>query len=199
MATATLVRPGRSTRTAGRWRFTTDEYYRLWETGFFPEEARTELIGGVIYEMPVPGHEHVFSTTYLTTLLARNTPTSMFVGSQSPLVLSDDTVVQPDVMIIHGEAMAEPRRMTAPDVLLVVEIVFSTEYHDRRRKLPRYARTLVPEVWLVLVARERIEVHREPVDGVYTSVTAHERGDVVSPAAAPDLVLAVADVLGKRG
>lgn len=199
MATATLARPGRSTRTAGRWRFTADEYFRMWAQDFFPEEARTELIGGVIYEMPFPGYEHAFATTYLTTLLARHTPTSMFVASQSPLVLSDDTVVQPDVMIIRGQAMAEPRRMAAPDVLLVVEVVFTTEHHDRRRKLPRYARTLVPEVWLVLVACERIEVHRAPVDGVYTSVTDHERGDVVSPAAAPDLVLAVADVLGRRG
>lgn len=199
MATAMLTAARRPARATGRWRFTTDEYYRLWETGIFPEEARTELIGGVIYEMPVPGYEHVFSTTYLTTLLARNTPPSMFVGSQSPLVLGDDTVVQPDVMIMRSEAMAEPRRVTAADVLLVVEVVFTTEQHDRRRKLPRYARTRVPEVWLVLVAEERIEVHRDPVDGIYTTVNTYEVGETVSPFAAPGVELEVGEVLGKKG
>lgn len=199
MATATLAPPRRTTRTSGRWRFTADGYRRMWAEGIFPEEARTELVGGVIYEMPVPGFEHVFSTTYLTTLLARHTPESLFVASQSPLVLGDDTVVQPDVTIVRGAAMAEPRHMTAADVLLAVEVVFTSEQHDRRRKLPRYARALVPEVWLVLVARQRIEVHRDPKGGAYASVTVHELGDTVSPAAAPDLALAVADVLGKRG
>ena len=192
------ARPLRMPTTTRRWRFSAEAYNRMGALGIIPEDARTELIGGVIYEMAPIGDGHAFSSTYLNTLLARHTPPDVFVAMQNPLRLSDDTIVQPDVMIVRGEAMATVRAITAPDALLVIEVADSSERHDRRRKLPRYARTGVPEVWLVLVARGQIEVYRTPGPGGYAEVATFEGEDVVASAAVPEIALTVAEVLGKR-
>ena len=187
-----------STRAPGRWRFATDACSRQGARGFVADEARTEPVDGTVPELPVIGPSPAFAIAFLSTILARGTPTSMRVASRRPLVLDDDTVVQPGVMIIRGNAMAPTHRVSAADVLLVVEVVDPTEHHDRGPMLPRYARTLVPEVWLVLVAHGRIDVHREPLDGIYATVSTYEIGDALSPFAAPGIEVEVAEVFGTR-
>lgn len=197
MALAPMTKPLRLPSTVRRWRFTADAYTRLAALEILPEDVRTELIGGVIYQMAPIGDGHAFSTAYLNTLLARQSPQDVFVAMQNPLRLSDDTVVQPDVMIIRGEAMATVRTINAPDVRLVIEVADTSERHDRRRKLPRYARTGVPEVWLVLVARRQIEVHRAPGPDGYAEVAVFAGDDIVASAAVPEIALTVAEVLGQ--
>ena len=68
--------------------------------------------------------------------------------------------------------LMEPR-----DALLVVEVMDSSVYRDRRVKLPLYARARVPEVWLV-------------------DVSVAARVEQIAPRAFPDVSLAVTDLVG---
>jgi Uma2 family endonuclease len=54
----------------------------------------------------------------------------------------------------------------------------------------------VPEVWLVDLEQERIEVYRRPEEGEYAEVTRCERGSLVTPEAFPELQLAVEEICG---
>ena len=45
----------------------------------------------------------------------------------------------------------------------------STLYGDKRRKVPRYARAGIPEVWLVDLERRLVTAYRDPTPGGYSS------------------------------
>ena len=77
------------------------------------------------------------------------------------VVFADDTVLQPDIIVISERAPRPyPRRPVifgAPD--FVIEVLSpSTASRDRREKLAVYARYGVREYWLVDPERARIEV-----------------------------------------
>jgi Uma2 family endonuclease len=75
-------------------------------------------------------------------------------------------------------------------VLLIVEVGDSSVDFDREVKTP------IPEVWIVDLVSERIEVYRGAGARGYSDVTRHRRGDRISPTGLPDLVLEVSAVLG---
>jgi len=62
-------------------------------------------------------------------------------------------------------------------------------------KLPLYARSAVPEVWIVDLPGEAIEVYRRPTPGGYEQIERSGRGGRVSPAAFPEVVLTVDAIL----
>jgi Uma2 family endonuclease len=62
-------------------------------------------------------------------------------------------------------------------------------------KLPLYARAGIPEAWLVDLPGEAIELHREPGPGGDAHGVRGGRSGHVSPAAFPDIALAVAEAL----
>jgi Uma2 family endonuclease len=82
------------------------------------------------------------------------------------------------------------------DVLLVVEVAETSAAGDREVKVPMYARFGVPEVWLVDLAGDQVEVFREPSAEGYREVRVLRRGESLAPAFLPDLLLPVDAVLG---
>ena len=84
------------------------------------------------------------------------------------------------------------------DALLVVEVAETSLAHDRRRKLPLYAKRGVSEVWIVNRRADAIEAFREPSRRGYRQQLRRVRGEEIAPAAFPDLRLSVDDVLGPR-
>jgi Uma2 family endonuclease len=81
-------------------------------------------------------------------------------------------------------------------VLLAAEIADSSLLVDRGVKLPMYARAGIPEVWLVDLVADAIDVHRQPSPGGYGLVSTHRPGAVISPAGFTDVAIDVAEVLG---
>ena len=86
------------------------------------------------------------------------------------------------------------------DVLLLIEVSDTTLEMDTMIKLPRYAASGIPEVWIVNLVDDRIEVYREPrklPDGtaIYQKRTDLARGNVLAPQAFPSLEIAVDEVL----
>ncbi len=84
---------------------------------------------------------------------------------------------------------------TPRDTLLVVEVSRTTLRLDREVKLPLYAAAGITEYWIVDLEAERIEVHRKPGPKRYDRVQRLARGEAISPAALPDVVLRVDDIL----
>lgn len=80
--------------------------------------------------------------------------------------------------------------------MLVVEVAETTADTDRQVKVPLYARAGVPEVWLVDLGGDCIEVYQEPTPEGYGEVRRARRGERVAPGALPDLFLAVEEILG---
>jgi Uma2 family endonuclease len=81
-------------------------------------------------------------------------------------------------------------------VFLLVEVAETSAEADREVKVPLYARTGIPEVWLVDLAGESVEVYRTPAPQGYRDVERSRRGSRLAAQALPGLELAVEDMLG---
>jgi Uma2 family endonuclease len=80
----------------------------------------------------------------------------------------------------------------------VIEVADSSIDRDRVDKAALYATALVPEYWLINVARLELEVRTEPADGIYRRVTPYRLGESASPTAFPELSLAIDEIMPQR-
>ena len=176
--------------------FTVDDYHRMAELGILDEDDRVELLDGQVVEMTPIGPEHAGCVDALTTLLSRRVGDTAVVRVQNPLILGTRWEPQPDVALLRpradGYRTAHPG---AGDVLLVIEVADTTAGSDRDVKLPLYARAGIAEAWLVDLAAEVIEVHRQPGLEGYREVHTLRRGDTLSALLLPASSIPVDDVL----
>jgi Uma2 family endonuclease len=180
-----------------RYRFTVDQYHQMGEAGVFDPECRVELVNGEIFEMsPIdPWHSGVVNRLnhrFVTALGDR-----AVVHVQNPVGLDSRSEPQPDIMLLrprddfYGTAHPGPEH-----AFLLVEVASTSLRHDRRRKLPLYARAGVPEVWIVNRQADAVEVFRGPSIKGYKEHETRRRGEQLAPLAFPDLRLPVSDILG---
>lgn len=180
-------------------RFTVDEYHRMAEAGILSEDDRVELLDGQIVPMTPIGSSHAGCVNRLTHLLAGRLGESATVSVQNPVVLSEHWEPEPDIAVLdfradgYGHAHPRPR-----DVRLIVEVGDSSGEADRRVKLPGYAEARVPEVWLVNLLADRIEVYQDPESGRYTTRRIVARGATLSPLRMPDVTVGADEVLGPK-
>jgi Uma2 family endonuclease len=111
-------------------------------------------------------------------------------------VVDDHSEPEPDISVLHPRADDYSTSHPTPeDIFLVVEVADSSAPFDRFKKIPVYARNGIPEVWLIDLTTDRIEVYREPSAMSYRDVRQLKAGDRLSPLAFPDLVLEVGEIL----
>jgi Uma2 family endonuclease len=120
-----------------------------WE---LPEGAPVELIRGELVMSPAPrtSHQIVIGQLYAILLQAESRGGGLAIVSPADVVLSDDTILQPDVLYVakNRRHIVGDRINGAPD--LVVEVLSrGAERRDRVAKLDAYARYGVPEFWIV--------------------------------------------------
>jgi Uma2 family endonuclease len=178
-------------------RFTADEYHRMAQTGILTEEDRVELLDGEIIQVTPIGPRHANCVDQLNRLLAPAVSGKGIVRVQGPIRLAGDSEPEPEIAVLRERALGYGDAHPAPvDVLLVVEVADNSIGYDRARKVPAYARAGIPEVWLVDLTENRIEVYREPeAEGRYRSVQAVGRDATLSPLNLPNVTVSTAELL----
>jgi hypothetical protein len=177
--------------------FTVDEYHRMAEAGILSEDERVELIEGEVVEMSPVGSRHVACVNRLTWLLSRRSGDEAIVSVQNPIRLSEYSEPEPDLALLRPRSDFYAEVLPGPaDTLLVVEVMETSGEYDREKKLPLYAEAGIPEVWLVDLAGECIEVYRQPGPDGYREVETKRRGEKLAPRTFPDVELAVDEILG---
>ena len=174
-------------------RWTVAEFERMGEAGIFGPEERVELIDGEILPMSPENPEHATAGVIVADRLRRAFGEGFYVRQGNPVPLEEYSQTQPDLAVVRGKPedhwRAHPR-----SAALVVEVSWSSRAFDRGRKLKLYARTGIPEYWIVDLVDRCLIVHRDPAPTGYTTVTRHDSG-TVQPLHASGTV-PVADVLG---
>jgi len=179
-----------------RRRFTVDEFWRMAEAGLFREQ-RVELVDGEVVDMTPIGPRHALCVGFLTEWFAPRLAGRALLLPQVSLRLGPRTECQPDLLLVRPPRAAYREASPGPsDVLLLVEVSDTSRAYDRQVKLPIYAGAGVPEVWIVDVVSETVEMHREPAGDRYREVQRVARGGTVTPAVFPDLALPIDDLLG---
>jgi Uma2 family endonuclease len=173
-------------------RLTVDAYHRMGEAGILPPDLRTELIDGQVIETAPIGHAHSGTVNLLANRLKETAGPQAIVAVQNPIVLGDYAEPQPDIALLRPRPdyyrSAHPR---PENVLLLIEVADTSLCYDREVKLPLYAQTGIPEVWLVDLSGHTLTAFRNPAPTGYQDVTvAHNLTNLVParlPHAAIDL------------
>ena len=177
--------------------FTVDEYHRMGEVGIIDSDARVELLEGEIIEMSPVGYKHIYCVNRATALFFARLTGKVIVSVQNPVVLSQYTEPQPDILLARFRPdFYKDKRISSEDTVLAMEISDTTLRKDRDLKMPLYAKARVPELWIENLQKDVLLVFRDPGPKTYaTSLTLH-RGESISLTAFPDIVFKVEELLG---
>jgi Uma2 family endonuclease len=161
-------------------RFTVEAYHKAYEAGALPE--RVELLEGEVYAVSPMGKKHRLYVMHLDRVFHEAFGEEAVVMVQCPLALSADSEPIPDLALLRPPLEAYRERDPGPeDVLLLVEIADTTLVQDRALKLPLYQKAGIPEVWLVNLVEEVLEVYAFP----HYAMERHPKGEAVAPRAFP--------------
>ena len=179
-----------------RWRFTVDDFMLMGEVGIFKEGDRVELIDGEVIRMNPIGFGHSGRVTKLNWLFGRILGDRVLLHVQNPLQFRPHGQPQPDIMLLRPrEDFYTTSHPTAADTLLLIEVSESSLEYDRTTKAPIYAQAGIAEYWIVNLVDSQLLVYRQPIDGVYRSVTVLGKGDTIQPLAFPDITIDVSEIL----
>ena len=168
------------------------QYHRLGELGFF-DGRRVELIRGIVVDMGPIGPPHASVVDALAEIFFSGAGARATVRVQQPLVAWDESEPEPDLALVPKDRYSERH----PDrALLVVEVSESSLEYDRDTKGPLYARSGVPEYWVVDVVGRTVLVHREPSEDGYGRVEHVAAPVTLSVVEFPELFVRVADLFG---
>ncbi|MFO1420887.1 MAG: Uma2 family endonuclease [Candidatus Competibacteraceae bacterium] len=131
---------------------------------------------------------------HLLSLLADRLHGKAVVAGQNPVVLSNYEEPQPDIAVLRWRhdyyRSAHPH---AEDILLIIEISDSTLRYDRDVKIPLYAKSGIPEVWLLDLQQRQLEIYRDPTHGQYRQRDCRRAGQI-APILCLDAVIDLAEL-----
>lgn len=133
---------------------------------------RYELIDGTLIVTPAPSWQHQRAVVRLITALAAAAPDHRFEVLTAPfdVRLSDDTVLQPDVLVCLQADLTRRNLPVAP--LLALEVLSpSTRLVDLNLKKARYEASACPSYWVVDPVAPSITAWKMQ-DGAYVEVAA---------------------------
>jgi Uma2 family endonuclease len=174
--------------------------YKAWELK--PGE-RFELINGVAYAMSAPNVTHQRILTALTGefyAFLKGKTCEVFAAPFDVRLFyeeddSDDTVVQPDLVVIcDPKKLGEEGCRGAPD--LVVEILSPSNMAiEMERKLLLYKKAGVREYWITDPKNKHISIYRLQ-DGEYSYRVCHI-GDSAKPSVVPGLEIPLSTIFAE--
>lgn len=183
--------------TVVRKHFTIDEFQQIAAAGVFSEDDRFELLEGEIIQMSALGPQHAACVARLNRILQRMVQDRVIVRVQNPIRLGESSQPQPDIALVQPrEDFYAGGHPEPEDVLLLVEVSESSLAYDRDVKLPLYARAGIPEVWLVALLPQVVEVYRAPNEDGYGEKRTLRRSEFIAPIHLPDAELAIEHILG---
>ena len=178
-----------------RTRLTYEDYL------LFPDDGkRHEIISGEHFMTPSPSTRHqriCFNIARQIDAHARQNGLGTMLISPMDVVLSDEDIVQPDLLFVSAARAAiitEKNIAGAPD--LVVEVLSeATRKADLTVKYKLYAARGVQEYWVVDPELETVAVYRTGKDGFTRAAElSREKDDSLATPLLPGLALALAEV-----
>ena len=176
--------------------FSRGEYYNLTNFGILGPEERTELIyGRIVKRMSPMRRPHSLSIIKTADALEAAFGDQSAVEQQMPLHVERGLEPEPDVMVLRGQSVDYPDAPSPADVLLLVEVSYSTLEYDRNTKSRMYAENGIADYWIVNLRARTLEVYRQPDAGEYLDLQWYSETEAIAPLAAPNALVRVADLL----
>lgn len=178
--------------------YTLEEFWGLPEP---PDHSKLELIAGVLYMTPPPGHPHDTVASRLNRLLtqfllATNDKGTLYLP-RAAIWTSPNTYLEPDLFYVSAETEArlDPEHRTTAD--LVIEVISpGSAIYDRNTKADTYAALGIRELWLVDEVARTVEV-RNQKDGRLVSSGIFEKTEKIVSELFPQIDIEAESVFDK--
>lgn len=179
-------------------KWTREEYYQMAELGFF-QGKRVELIEREIIETSLMKSAHATALGLTAQILGIIFSENFIVRAQMPMSFGNTNEPEPDAAVIKGSLrdFANSHPKTAE---LIIEVSDSTLRYDRTVKVGLYAQNKIQEYWILNLKNRCLEVYRQPkkdkkLGYIYSEINILTEDDRLSPLAAPDAKIKIADFL----
>jgi Uma2 family endonuclease len=171
-----------------------DEYHRMVEVGILDEDEHVELLEGVIVAMTPQGPAHARCIRRMTRLLTRRLRDELDVAVQLPLTLDRRNEPEPDLAVVRADDARSDRHPGG--ALLVIEVARDSLRKDRGVKGALYARSGIPEYWIVNLETRVVEVFSDPdaESGAYRRARTVTEEETLASEVLPELSFPVAAV-----
>jgi Uma2 family endonuclease len=174
-----------------RRRLTVAEYHRLAEVGILGEDDRVELLDGQLVAMSPIGPRHALAVDALMELLMAAVAGRAAVRVQNPITLDGGSEPNPDLAVVRRPWAGYPGAHPGPgDVYLLVEVADTSLETDRGAKAAVYAKSRIPEFWIVDLTTDVVHVHRTPKGRGYELVTVVKRAGMLDVEGLPGVSVA---------
>ena len=180
---------------ATTYKFTTEDFYHLYETGVFNSKDRIELLNGEIIIMHAIGYRHAQAVTNLNAYLSEQARRRYKISPQNPVELERYSAPQPDLTLVPWSRGNSKRHPAPEEVFLIIEVADSSLDYDREEKLRAYAATGIREFWILNLQDDRLEIYRQPEGPAYREQIIIPADGTASPLAFPDVTIALAEIL----
>jgi Uma2 family endonuclease len=169
---------------AAKWSL--DDYHQMIDAGILDDRA-VELINGEIVQMSPEGVPHTFycrgTAKYLRSILGDRAE----ISEAHPITLPNDSEPEPDIAIIRTpDTLYQTRHPQPDDILWLIEVSNSTLVKDLGVKKDLYARSGIPEYWVMNLQINELVVFKNLTADGYQSKAAFSDG-FISPLAFPDI------------
>jgi Uma2 family endonuclease len=197
-ATASNAHDTRPFRPVQR-RWTSEEYCRLYDQGFFVGQ-RVELIFGRIIQMAPQRSPQSVAIELVDQFVRRAFPTGHRYRIQLTLSLKPKSEPEPDIAVVPGQ----PRGQTSHpgSAVLVVEVSEATLEYDRNQKARLYARNGLDDYWILNLVDRQLEVYRDPLarggrrgGPAYASVKFYASHETIAPLGAAGMPVRIDELL----
>jgi len=160
---------------------TVEDYERIVDAGILGDDDRVELLNGQLSEMSPQSPEHAGIVQWLTKRLIRGIADDVAeVRSQLPVRLPPLSVPEPDIAIVPAGVYT---RGHPGELVLVIEIAFSSRRLDLGTKAEIYAAAGVGEYWVIDIPARVVHVHDAPAGDRYGSCRQVAGGTLRPPVA----------------
>ncbi len=144
------------------------EYHQMFQVGILTEHDRVELINGEIIAMSPIGSYHATAVNRINRVFHRLLGEIAIISVQNPIWLNPYSEPESDIALLAPPLEKYEEHHPQPDdIWLIVEIADSSYEYDRAVKLPLYAVAGIPQVWLINLHENQIEVFTTPDQGKY--------------------------------
>jgi Uma2 family endonuclease len=197
MPTAVTERPYRPVPAdPPRKRWTRAECAAFEATGLWGQQ-HLELIEGELIDRKMGKNRPHASTLAVVNAWMIRVFGERYVNSETSIdVAPEDNPTsepEPDIIVLARPTFEITKNPQPPEIRLVIEISDSTLGFDLTIKAGLYARAGISEYWVFDIPAHRLIVHRDPRNGMYTSVAAYRPEEAVAPLAAPEHEFLVRD------
>ena len=169
---------------------TLDDYRVLHEAGAFDRGPKVELIEGVILQLNPQQNRHSFAKTELAFRLRdklREIGSPLRAIVEPTVAIPPDSAPEPDIALTSDKPRDD--YVALGTVALLIEVSSTTVGHDLKRKAALYARSGVPEYWVLEVYKAVLHRHRSPGGAAYSKQEALPLGGLLESVTIPGLAV----------